>query len=100
MIRGTTPTHTFTLPFSTDVIKTIEITYKQGSEVKLVKKNADCTFDGNTVTVELSQEDTFAFDEGECIRVQVRVLDNNGKVVPSNIIRRSCHECLSCEVLA
>ena len=32
IMQGTTPTHTFYLPFSTDIIKTVRIIYCQNDE--------------------------------------------------------------------
>ena len=99
MIKGTTPTHTFTLPFETAMIKSIQITYAQNDAVKLTKGNADCTFEGNTVSVRLTQEDTLLFAEKACVEVQVRVLTIGGDALASNIMRVRCHECLSEDVL-
>lgn len=100
MIRGTTPNHIFSLPFGTEMIKTIEITYAQDGTVKLTKGNDGCTFDGNTVSVKLSQKETLMFIEGTCVDVQIRVLTMGGDVVASNIMRMHCDECLSDGVLS
>lgn len=100
MIRGTTPIHEFTLPFSTDMIKTIEITYAQNDDVLLTKGNADCTFSGTHVLVKLSQEDTFLFADGTCVEVQIRVLTIGDEVVSSDVMRIHCERSLSKAVLA
>jgi hypothetical protein len=100
MIKGTTPTHTFSLPFGTELIKTIEITYAQSGTVVLTKGNTDCTFEENDVSVRLSQEDTFLFADGTCVEIQVRVLTLGGDAIASPVMRVHCHDCLSCEVLA
>ena len=99
MIRGTTPTHTFQLPFGTETIKTIQIAYAQNGNEKLTKGNADCTFEGNVVTCKLTQEDTFKFAHGECVEVQVRVLTLGNDALASRVMRVHCNECLSDEVL-
>lgn len=99
MIKGTTPTHTFALPFGTEAIKTIEISYAQNDAVVLTKTNDDCTFNGNDVSVKLTQEDTLSFIEGACVEVQVRVLTLGNEVLASNIMRVHCDECLSDGVL-
>lgn len=100
MIRGTTPTHTFSLPFGTDMIKAIEIAYAQNDTVLLTKSNADCTLAGNNVTVKLTQEDTFLFADGACVEVQVRVLTVGDEVAASDVMRIHCEKCLSKAVLA
>lgn len=96
---GTTPKHIFNLPIDTDDIKTLEITYEQGGTVKLQKKKDECECDGKVVTVKLTQEDTFKFHHNEYIRVQVRVLLNDGSVLESEIEKVDAEECLSSEVL-
>lgn len=100
MIRGTTPTHIFTLPFGTEIIKTIQVIYAQSGVEKLTKSNGDCVFEGNTVTTKLTQEDTFVFADGECVEVQVRVLTMGNDALASRVMRVHCNECLSDEVLA
>lgn len=99
MIKGTTPKHTFSLPFGTETIKTIQITYAQSGIVRLTKGNDDCTFDGNTASVKLTQEETFLFAEGSCIEVQVRILTTAGDALASHVMRVHCNECLSKDVL-
>ena len=99
MIRGTTPTHGFVLPFDTDMIQTIQIIYAQNDETVLTKGNDDCTFDGNTASVKLTQEETFLFTEDVPVEVQVRVLTTDGDAMASHVMRVHCDECLSDEVL-
>ena len=100
MIKGTTPTHIFKLPFGTETIKTIQIIYAQNGETKLTKGNSDCVFDGNTVTVKLTQEDTFSFADGVYVEIQVRVLLFDGNALASRVMRVRCNECLSDEVIS
>ena len=100
MIKGTTPTHIFTLPVDAETIKTIRIIYAQGGIERVTKGNEHCSLDGNRVECRLTQEDTFTFQEGECVEVQVRVLLNTGEALASQVMRVHCRECLSDEVLA
>ena len=99
MIKGTTPTHVFTLPFDTEMVKTVQVIYGQGGVVKATKGNEDCTLEGKTVTTKLTQEETFSFVEGSCVEVQIRVLTHSGDVLASHVKRVHCEECLSDEVL-
>lgn len=94
MIRGTTPTHEFVLPFPCEMVKTVQIIYAQNDTVILEKENNDCTMNGNVVSVKLTQEDTFSFSEDSCVEVQIRVLTCDGDVLASHIMRVSCDECL------
>ena len=62
MIRGTTPTHTFNIPFDTSMVKEVKILYAQDVVKILEKKNGDCVLAGQSISVTLTQEDTFLFD--------------------------------------
>lgn len=99
MIKGTTPTHVFTLPFDMATVKTIQIVYAQNHIVKLEKGNEDCTFDGNNVSIRLTQEDTLKFDGDGYVNIQVRVLTVGGDALASNIMKTFLMDCLSDEVL-
>ena len=99
MIRGTTPTHYFRLPFGEEMIQSIEIYYKQGFREVLTKTKQDCSFDGKTVTLRLSQEDTLGFKEGELVKIQVRILTPAGDSIASNIMKATVDELLSDEVI-
>ena len=99
MIRGTTPTHSFVLPFGQEMIKTIEITYEQKFKTILKKKNDGVEFDGNLASVKLTQKETFMFEDGPAVKIQIRVLTPRGDVVASNPMFASVEECLSEEVL-
>ena len=99
MVIGTTPTHTYTLPFNVDVIKSLKITYSQGGNVVLTKKLEDCETDGQTVSVRLTQEDTFLFGHTSDIEIQVRVLTDTGDALTSRVIKLTTSKCLDDEVL-
>ncbi len=99
MRKGTTPTHSFVLPFSTGLIQEVEITYHQNGEEVLTKYKDDATFAGNTVSVTLTQDETFEFNEDVNVEIQIRVLTSEGMVAASDIIRIGCNRCLSNEVL-
>jgi len=96
---GTTPTHQFILPFDADSISAIEITYCQNRQVILQKYKKDCTIEGNTVSVTLSQEETFHFRGDTKVEIQIRVVTDDGKVCSSDVIYVNCGRCLSSEVL-
>ena len=99
MIRGTTPTHNFRIPFETSALEEVRIIYSQNDEQILVKKTADCEMDGNTISVTLTQEDTFKFDCKKCVQVQVRVLTNGGQALASQIKHIDVEKCLDSEVM-
>lgn len=99
MLIGTTPTHTFGLPFETDVISKIKVTYAQNGRVILEKKDKQCVLDGNTVSIKLTQEDTFLFEYGKNVEIQMRILTAGGDALASNIRIISVDKCLDSEVL-
>ena len=64
MRLGTTPKHTFTFPFETELIQELKITYSQNKKIILEKYLSDCEVDKNSVSYKLTQEETFLFAEG------------------------------------
>lgn len=97
--QGSTPTHYFEIPISGSKVKDVEIAYEQNERVILIKETADCTITENEVIVKLSQEDTFLFDKNYPVKIQIRLLDYNDNVLPSDEITKSVKRCLSKEVL-
>ena len=87
MIRGTTPTHTFQIPFNTSLLKEIRITYAQSNSLVLEKTTHDCRLDGMNITVKLSQEETMSFSEDRCADLQLRVMLNDGNVLATPVMR-------------
>ena len=100
MRRGTTPTHTFTLPLDVSMLACVKVIYAQGGQVILEKENDGCVLDGNTVTVKLTQEETFLFDcHKKTVQIQVRVLTLGGEALASDVLRVDVEKCLDDEVL-
>lgn len=97
MMRGTTPKHTFNIPFDVSIIKELRVVYLQG-KVCVVKKNEDCILEGETITVNLSQQDTFKFDS-KPTEIQIRIKTNDGQVFGSSIKNIDVGRCLDDEVL-
>jgi hypothetical protein len=100
MIRGTTPTHTFNIPFDTSLVDEVKITYAQEDEIILTKGTTDCTLENNAIKVTLSQEDTFKFDHAKAVQIQIRILTVGGEALASVIEKVGVSKCLDNEVLA
>ena len=100
MIRGTTPTHEFSLPCDASIIKEVMIIYAQNDVEVFHKDTEECTLDGEKVIVTLSQEDTFKFDHKSKVQIQLRVLANDGTSLASDIKVIPVKKCLNDEVLA
>ena len=99
MYRGTTPTHNFTIPMECSLIKEIRVYYKQDDEVILVKENTGCCFEDCTISVTLTQEETFLFNCKKNVKIQLRVLTTGGQSLISKPIVVDVGECFSNEVL-
>ena len=99
MIRGTTPTHIFTLPLETYLIDELKISYAQSHKEILSKSKNDCILEGNTIKVKLTQEETFLFDCEKNAQVQLRVKTIEGDVFGSAVSTFKIECSLSEEVL-
>lgn len=85
MIPGATPTHTFTVPVDTNIIKALRITYSQGNSVVLQKTHEQCKMMDGEIICKLSQEDTLAFSDSGTVRVQLKIKTDSGDVLISKI---------------
>ncbi|MBQ7292173.1 MAG: hypothetical protein IJW79_00390 [Clostridia bacterium] len=99
MRLGSTPKHEFTLPFDVYFVKEFKVTYKQNNKIILEKYLSDFEANDNTLSVTLTQEETFLFIEGVNVEVQARVLTTEGDVLASNIRIITAERCLDREVL-
>ncbi len=100
MIRGTTPTHTFTLPFEVSVIKSLVIIYAQNDIEVLRKEKNDCTLDGNTIVTKLTQEESLKFNHSMPVQIQLKILTAGNDALASYIHTVPVLKCLTDEVLA
>ena len=98
--EGTTPTHTFTIPFDITLISKLRILYSQNNEVLITKELGDCTVLDNAVEVKLTQQETLAFDPRYNVEIQLRVLTAGGDALSSDIITTTVNRCLESDVLA
>ena len=96
-IRGTTPIHSFTLPFKTSVLKQVTITYVQRNEVLVKKTLEDCSCDGNTISIILTQHETLRFEPGKIAKVQIKAVIED-RVLGSDIYNFMVEEILDSEV--
>lgn len=94
MIIGTTPTHVFELPFPTDVISELRITYAQNDIVLLTKTKEDCVMNENVIEVTLNQDDTFLIEKAKVVEIQLRILTSTGTVLGSIPMKVRAVKCL------
>lgn len=95
MTRATTPTLKFNIPFSTESIEALRLTFKQGDLIKTFTQD-DCTFEPTAVVLSLDERQTADFAKSSA-RVQMRVKLKNGKVIASNILNFDVREVLESE---
>jgi hypothetical protein len=99
MIRGTTPTHIFDIPFTKAEIKEVKINYAQNDELVLEKHIEDCTVNDKQISVTLTQEDTFKFDCKKPVEIQIRILTPGGEALATIPRTIGVCKCLDSEVL-
>lgn len=99
MIRATTPTHSFTLPFDyNSYVEKILISYFQDDKIVLEKTESDVEIDGKIVSYKLTQQETNLFSDG-IVKIQVRVITLNQDALVSNIYHMAVKDVLNDEVL-
>jgi hypothetical protein len=94
MIRGTTPTLTFTFPFEKDEIKSLSVVFVQCGLIRLEKTLKDVEIENNVLTVRLSQEDTLCYWDNHDIDIQIRAVTNEGEAFASKIITTTAERIL------
>ena len=99
MIRGTTPTHTFKIPLDAGGLKSVMVIYAQNNVEVFRKETADCTLDGNSISVTLTQEETLKFNHRNHVQIQLRLLTDRDEALASDIKVVDVKECLNSEVL-
>ena len=97
MIQGTTPTHTFTIGINPEMVDELEIYYEQKGKLICTKRLEDCTVEGNTYIVKLTQKETLSFNDKDNVCVQARVKTTGGDVLATYIRQIRAHRLLSGE---
>lgn len=99
VIRGTTPTHSFKLPFDCSNISAAMVIYAQDNVEIFHKNKNDCEIDKDVVLVHLTQEETLKFDCNKNVQIQLKVKMANDEVLVSPVYVNSVGRCLNDEVL-
>lgn len=99
IFQGSTPVHEFTLPFPTDLVENIVVTYEQGDAVVIEKKDNEIERDGYVIRVSLTQAETLKFENGKMVKIQLKVKTTENEVIPSDIIYCGVSEVLNKEIL-
>ena len=97
MIRGTTPTLLFNLPFQTSLISNAEILlkYTDSNKTVLIEKTIDeCELGDTTISTVLTQEETLQLPAPTDVKIQLRILTTDGTVMATDIYRVSVKKLL------
>ena len=97
--RATTPTHTFRIALDISLIKALMVIYAQSDKEVFHKNLEDCTLDGNTIKVTLSQAETLKLDHERNVQIQIRGLTHDGVAFRSKIVTVSVGKILNEDVL-
>lgn len=95
--RGSTPTHSFSIPFDTNAIDGVIIIYAQNGAEVFRKTTADCTITNHDISVTLSQNDSLRLKADAPVKVQL-VVYSGGKAFTSNKIEMVVDDILSEDV--
>lgn len=85
MIRGTTPTLEFALPFDTSLLASAYVTLSQNEVVVLDKALTECICNECVLSVRLKQEDTLKLQCDCKTEIQVRAKTMEGDSFASDI---------------
>lgn len=96
---GTTPTHTFTLPFEKEMLADLRITYIQNKKKIFTKEMEDVEISGSDISLTLTQEETLLFEAGKNVSIQLKIKTTEGLVFNSDIIEMRVDCSLDNEVI-
>ena len=102
MIRGTTPTLHYNLPFDTSVIQSAEIVVEYvdaNKSVNIIKKLEECNVGENYIEAVLTQEETLAIPAPSIVNIQLRILTTDGTALATEITKASVKRLLNEDVI-
>ena len=87
MMRGTTPTLVFSLPFDTELINKLYLTFSQNDKEILTVTEKVCDLHDTTVEVTLTQAETLLFEPNVLTEAQFRIITTTNIVTGSYPMR-------------
>jgi hypothetical protein len=78
IVRGTTPTISYSLPFSSDLLAEAFVTVEQRDAIVIEKELSACERTGNTLTARLTQDDTLSLKAGTLTKIRLVVKTTSG----------------------
>lgn len=85
MIRGTTPTHVFGVPFQAAEIAALQVIYAQGGRAVLTRTKPNCTVTDGEISLTLTEAETFRFEAGTPVQLQLRIKTVTGEIFATRI---------------
>lgn len=82
--QGSTPIHTFTIPYKRNEVSNAVVSYRQNNKNIFEKSNNEIEINDNLIIVRLTQKDTLSFADVGDVAMQIKVKLHNGDVIPSN----------------
>lgn len=98
MIKGTNPILVIDFSIEVSKITKLRITFAQGKDIVLEKSLADCTVEGNTIKLQLSEQETLSF-KPTILKVQAKLKLQDGSILYSKIKEIEVEEPLNEETL-
>ena len=102
MIKGTTPTLHYKLPFESSYIKTAEIVVMyvdNNKEVLIVRGFEDCTLGDQSIETVLTQEETLQLPAPSTVEVQLRVVTTDDTIMATEPTRVTVKRLLKEDVI-
>lgn len=87
MIRGTTPTLEFIIPFDTGQLAEAFVSLSQNEVVIIDKALTECQCNGDKLIVRLTQEETLKLECDIVTEIQIRARTLEGEAIASQIIK-------------
>lgn len=87
MIRGTTPTLEFVIPFDTGQLAEAFVSLSQNEVVIIDKALTECQCNGDKLIVRLTQEETLKLECDIVTEIQIRARTLEGEAIASQIIK-------------
>ena len=87
MIRGTTPTLEFIIPFDTGQLAEAFVSLSQNEAVIIDKALTECQCNGDKLIVRLTQEETLKLECDIVTEIQIRARTLEGEAIASQIIK-------------
>lgn len=98
-MRGTTPTHIFNVSVPSDLIAKARVTYAYEDQILVVKNTADLIIGDNTITAQLSRDDTLTFPNDGTVEFQLEVETTDGASLKTPVFRKRSTILLNSEAL-